>query len=76
MGSTDHDARALVLQTIHGTAQMALAQDESLGVLRNSVTSKKGTTEAGLSTVNGDAMLTARLHETLTAAYKRAVELR
>ena len=48
----------------------------SLGELRNSVTSKGGTTAAGLGALNADGGLSKRLHDTLQAAYDRAVELR
>jgi len=48
----------------------------SLEELRNSVTSKGGTTAAGLDALNGDGGLSTRLHDTLQAAYDRAVELR
>tara|TARA_B100000678_G_scaffold227130_1_gene194944 strand:- start:144 stop:905 length:762 start_codon:yes stop_codon:yes gene_type:complete len=74
----DHDqARALVLGTLEGTIAMAIAEDgQSLEDLRNSVTSKGGTTAAGLDALNGDDTMSRKFEETLEAAYKRAVELR
>ena len=44
--------------------------------LRNSVTSKNGTTEAGLKALNGDGKLSDLLKATTESAYKRAIELR
>ncbi|QKG72765.1 pyrroline-5-carboxylate reductase family protein [Erythrobacter mangrovi] len=76
-GFTPTEARAMVLGTIDGAVAMALADDTTdLAELRNSVTSKGGTTAAGLATLNGDGQLSQRLRETLEAAYNRAVELR
>lgn len=76
-GFAPEDARAMVLGTIDGAVAMALAdQDADLAELRNSVTSKGGTTAAGLAALNGDGELSQRLRETLEAAYTRAVELR
>ena len=58
---------------------VAMASEPSapgLEELRNSVTSKGGTTAAGLDALNSDDGLSDRLHATLQAAYDRAVELR
>ncbi|WP_369025061.1 pyrroline-5-carboxylate reductase family protein [Qipengyuania sp. RANM35] len=77
LGFPPEDARAMVLGTMDGAIAMALQPDApDLEELRNSVTSKAGTTAAGLDALNGDAGLTERLRETLQAAYNRAVELR
>ena len=63
--------------TIGGAIAMASEPGApSLEELRNSVTSKAGTTAAGLDALNGDGGLSTRLHDTLQAAYDRAVELR
>lgn len=69
-------AKRLVLGTLSGAVEMALATGKDLDTLRNSVTSKAGTTEAGLNALNGDGGLTDRLRATTQAAYDRAVELR
>lgn len=69
-------AKRLVLGTLSGAVEMALATGDELDALRNSVTSKAGTTEAGLNALNGDGGLTDRLRATTQAAYDRAVELR
>lgn len=77
MGFNAEDARTLVLGTLEGTIAMALEHsDQSLEDLRNSVTSKGGTTAAGLEALNGDESLSKLMTGTLQAAYDRAVELR
>lgn len=76
-GFSEAEARDMVLGTIGGA--IAMAQEPgapSLEELRNSVTSKGGTTAAGLAALNGDGSLDRRLRDTLQAAYDRAVELR
>lgn len=76
LGFDPATARLLVLGTLAGTIAMAQQSDEDLSALRNSVTSKGGTTAAGLAALNGDGTLDRLLHATLDAAYARAVELR
>lgn len=76
LGFSEAQARDLVLGTIAGTVEMAKQSHETLETLRDNVTSKNGTTEAGLTVLNGDTGLTQRLKETVKAAYDRAVELR
>jgi pyrroline-5-carboxylate reductase len=76
-GFDEDEARTMVLETIGGAIAMASAPGaDDLETLRNSVTSKGGTTAAGLDALNGDGGLSTRLHDTLQAAYDRAVELR
>ena len=76
-GFAADEAREMVLGTMGGAIAMASeAFAPSLEDLRNSVTSKGGTTAAGLEALNGDNGLSDRLHATLQAAYDRAVELR
>jgi pyrroline-5-carboxylate reductase len=48
MGLSPEAARTLVLQMVYGSARMALQSDKSLAELRQAVTTKGGTTEAGL----------------------------
>ena len=55
---------------------MDLQSTQGLDELRDSVTSKAGTTEAGLKALNNDGELTALLNSTIAAAYNRALELR
>ena len=76
LGFSEAQARALVLETITGTIEMAKISENNLETLRNNVTSKKGTTEAGLQALNSDNVLTERFEKTVKAAYERAVELR
>ncbi|CAN5345131.1 pyrroline-5-carboxylate reductase [soil metagenome] len=76
LGFSADAARQLVLGTMAGTIALAQASDESLGALRTSVTSKGGTTAAGLDALNADGWLSARIHATVDAAYRRAIELR
>lgn len=76
LGFDAEQARTLVLGTLAGTIEMAADSELSLEELRNSVTSKNGTTQAGLEALNGDDLLSRRLRETVDAAYARAVELR
>ena len=75
LGFGEDTARALVTQTIIGAAKMASQSDSTVVDLRNSVTSKKGTTEAGLNALNKDGALDTLLKETTGAAYSRALEL-
>lgn len=76
LGFDAETARRLALSTLRGAVAMALESEKSLEELRNSVTSKAGTTEAGLNALNGDGTLDRLLKETVHAAYERAVELR
>ncbi|WP_324292268.1 pyrroline-5-carboxylate reductase [uncultured Parasphingorhabdus sp.] len=76
LGFSGEDARNLVLGTVRGTLELALDSDLSLEQLRNNVTSKGGTTAAGLNALNGQNEFSALIRGTLEAAYGRAVELR
>ena len=55
---------------------MAARSDEDVAELRNSVMSKKGTTEAGINALRRDGLLDQLLLDTTRAAYDRAFELR
>ena len=77
LGFDEDEARALALGTMEGALAMAHRDDDMpLAELRNAVTSKGGTTAAGLKALNGDEALSQRLKDCLDAAYARAVELR
>jgi pyrroline-5-carboxylate reductase len=76
LGFSDEQARDLVLGTLDGSIRMILETGDTPENLRNSVTSKNGTTEAGLKALNGDGKLSDLLKATTEAAYKRAIELR
>lgn len=75
LGFKPDEARALVVQTILGATEMASRSGEAVSSLRESVTSKNGTTEAGLNALNGDGALDTLMKQTTEAAYKRAIEL-
>ena len=76
LGFSTDQARELVLGTMAGTIAMAQAESASLEELRTSVTSKNGTTQAGLEALNGDNALSERMRAVVEAAYQRAIELR
>ncbi len=76
LGFSAPEARQLVLGTMAGTLAMAQSSGQGLDTLRTSVTSKAGTTAAGLDALNGDEGLSARMLATVNAAYRRAIELR
>lgn len=76
LGFSLKEARALVLGTLSGTIAMAQKSDLTLEELRDNVTSKNGTTHAGLIALNGDETLTKLIKATTQAAYKRALEMR
>jgi pyrroline-5-carboxylate reductase len=76
LGFSEQHSTAMVLATMKGTIEMAQQSPQSLVQLRNSVTSKNGTTEAGLDALNGSNELDRLFADTLKSAYERAVELR
>lgn len=76
LGFSPEAAKQLVLDTLGGTIEMARRSPLSLEELRESVTSKNGTTAAGLAALNGEGDLDRLFQDTLAAAYARAVALR
>lgn len=74
VGFTRDVAETLVMQTVLGSVQYALASDYHLAELRNQVTSAGGTTAAGLYTMEKAGLRTA-LADGIWAAYRRSVEL-
>lgn len=76
MGFDEASSRVMVLGMIEGTIAMARNSTQPLESLRSSVTSKGGTTAAGLGALNGDGDLSALLEATVKAAYDRALELK
>ncbi len=68
-------AARLAVQTVYGAATMAATSSEEPGVLRQQVTSHKGTTAAGLDVLMGDEALTRLMTETVDAARRRSIEL-
>jgi pyrroline-5-carboxylate reductase len=69
-------ARSLVFDTIAGAVETARQSEESLEDLRNSVTSKNGTTQAGLEQLMRDGKLDGLFQDTVQAAYARAGALK
>ena len=76
-GFTEAEARSMVLATMNGAIAMACAPDApDLATLRDRVTSKGGTTAAGLKALNDEDQMTDLMRATLQACYDRAVEMR
>jgi pyrroline-5-carboxylate reductase len=67
-------ASQLVLQTVMGSVQYAIASDKHLAELRNRVTSPGGTTAAGLHALE-EAGVRAAFANAIRAAYERSVAL-
>lgn len=76
LGFDDETARKLVFDTVSGTVEAARQSDLTLTELRDSVTSKNGTTQAGLAVLMRNAELDTLFHGTLQSAYARAIELK
>lgn len=76
LGFDPDTARRLVCDTVTGTVEAARQSPDTLEDLRNSVTSKNGTTQAGLAQLMRDGHLQHLFDDTLQAAYARAVALR
>jgi len=74
MGFSASDAKKLAVETFVGTARLATQSPENLAVLRERVTSKGGTTERALASMDADRvkdLIVRALH----AANQRAHEL-
>lgn len=65
LGFTEEQARLLAIETVVGAAALAAGSSEDVSVLRQRVTSKGGTTEAALHSLDADKV---------KAAFVRAVE--
>lgn len=76
LGFSEEASKRLAEQTIRGAVEMAMASSASPEELRDAVTSKRGTTEAGLEVMRGDQGFEELLRQGTEAAYQRAVELR
>ncbi len=74
LGLSHEQARRLALQTALGAAQLASTSDEPPSVLRERVTSKGGTTAAGLA-VMAERDLPATVVDAMAAACRRSEEL-
>jgi pyrroline-5-carboxylate reductase len=71
MGLSRADARPLVIQTVLGSAKLALGSDKHLAELRNMVTSPGGTTAEAIYQMEKGAMRTV-LSKAVWAAYQKA----
>jgi len=76
LGFAPEEARELVTLTLSGATALAEQRGIAPQALRDEVTSKNGTTQAGLEALNSDGILDARFEATLQATYARAQELR
>jgi pyrroline-5-carboxylate reductase len=74
MGLSEAQARSLATATFSGSTALAAASSEPLGVLRERVTSKGGTTYAALTHMES-ANIKAEFMTAMQAAQKRAAEL-
>jgi pyrroline-5-carboxylate reductase len=74
LGFDAHDANQLVKQTFLGAAMLTTQSEDGLGELREKVTSKGGTTAAGLQVLM-DKHVVDILCQTAQAAHDRAVAL-
>jgi pyrroline-5-carboxylate reductase len=74
MGLTAAQGKQLALATFDGAAALAAQSDEPPAVLRERVTSKGGTTYAGLESMRGDGVADA-IVRAVRAAQQRAKEL-
>ena len=74
-GFDEAQAMRLARQTVIGAAALMAADATAVDVLRQNVTSPKGTTEAGLAVLMGPEGLTPLLEKTVTAARRRSEEL-
>ncbi len=73
-GLEKETARSLALQTVEGAARLMKDTGESAKTLRERVTSKGGTTEAAIHTLN-DENVKGAIMKALKAAHDRSVEL-
>ncbi len=74
LGLSQEHARLLTLQTAFGAAKMALESQEDAATLRARVTSKGGTTEQAINTLQAGG-LQALFDQALQAAQQRAINL-
>ena len=74
MGLSAEQGKRLALATFEGSTVLAAQSDEAVAVLRERVTSKGGTTYAGLQSLRADAV-DAAIVRAVRAAQQRAKEL-
>jgi pyrroline-5-carboxylate reductase len=74
LGLNTEQVKTLVQHTVRGAAELAMRSDESISQLRENVTSKGGTTAAGLAAMNA-ADIERAIAEGVKAAHARSVEM-
>lgn len=74
LGFSPEQSRLLCLQTVFGAAKMALEDTEPVARLREQVTSKGGTTEKALETLQQGGLIDL-FKKAISAAHNRAEEL-
>jgi len=72
---TEELADRLVRQTLLGASTVLMSDRRSALALKEAVTSKAGTTEAGLAVFEADRGLADLCQQAVDAAHHRAVEL-
>ena len=76
LGLQEDIAKDLALETVVGSSSLAKhLQDVDFEQLRQNVTSKNGTTQAGLNVLMQNDQFKDLIHKTLQSAYDRACEL-
>lgn len=76
LGFDTQEAATMAMQTVKGTVELARDTGAPFGTLRDSVTSKNGTTAAGLDVFRAEGGLEDLFREGTQAAYRRARALR
>jgi len=74
LGFSEADAKSLVLNTFLGATKLAESTEEEVATLRARVTSKNGTTERAIMSMESDHVkqhIVAALH----AAHQRSIEM-
>lgn len=74
-GLDEQTARLLVVQTLHGSSELAYLSGEPLAHLRRDVTSPGGTTEAALSHLMHPSGLLRLMQDAVAGALQRAREI-
>ncbi|MCH7699198.1 MAG: pyrroline-5-carboxylate reductase [Chloroflexi bacterium] len=74
VGFAREQAEALAVQTLYGSALLSRESDKDVGALREMVTSKGGTTAAGLEALD-EAGVRGAIASAVVAAHERAKEL-
>lgn len=75
IGFVPEEARMLVAETMLGSLALYKDGDASATELRKSITSKNGTTEAGLNEMQKDDLSAQMMKSVLESAYRRAREI-